>query len=363
MFLSLQAKLMQYFLQKQKELHPAKQPFQLQKLSDTRWACRCGAVHAVCQTYDSLLAMLQEIGYDCDHTKAIEANGLYYQVATFPFIVSLVMFDRIHSCTKSLSDQLQSTQVDLAKAADLVSATKSTLEEYRTDYFWKKIFHYSQSIAELHGIEVLPVQRRQRKLPKHLDGLVLETIGTRPHASCSDDCKKTIYFPVLDAFLSEMSRRYDEKNIGIMRALQACHPLSNNFFSSSALIPLIDAYNLDEEAINVEAGLAKRILEKNESLNSISDVILSLTLLKDAFPELLKCIRILMSIAVNTAHREKSFSALKRIKTYLRSTMNEERLNDFAVLSIERELSSSISLEDVVSKFSSTDQNRRILLS
>ena len=153
-------------------------------------------------------------------TKAIEAKGLYYQVATFPFIVSL------------------------AKAADLVSATKSTLEEYRTDYFWKKTFHYSQSIAELHGIEVLPVQRRQRKLPKHSDGPVLETIDSRPHASCSDDYKKTIYFPVLDAFLSEMSRRFDEKNIGIMRALQACHPLSNNLFSSSALIPLVmEAYN------------------------------------------------------------------------------------------------------------------------
>ena len=35
----------------------------------------------------------------------------------------------------------------------------------------------------------------------------------------------------------------------------------------------------------------------------------------------------------------------------------ENRVNN------ERELSSSVSLEDVVSKFSSTDQNRRILLS
>ena len=70
-----------------------------------------------------------------------------------------------------------------------------------------------------------------------------------------------------------------------------------------------------------------------------------------------------MAIAVNTAHCERSFSALKRIKTYLRSTMNEDRLTGFAVLSIERELSSSISLEYVVFKFSSTNQNRRILLS
>ena len=127
------------FMQKQQELHPDKQPIRLQKLSDTRWACRYGAVNAICRTYDSLLAMLEDIGDSSDHMEAIEAKGLYYQVANFSFIVYLVMFDRILSCTKCLSDQLQSTQVDLAQAADLVLATKSILEEYRTDTFWEKI--------------------------------------------------------------------------------------------------------------------------------------------------------------------------------------------------------------------------------
>ena len=50
------------FMQKQ-ELHPGTLPLQLQKLSDTQWACRHGAVNAICRTYDSLLATLQEISY------------------------------------------------------------------------------------------------------------------------------------------------------------------------------------------------------------------------------------------------------------------------------------------------------------
>ena len=83
------------FMQKQKELYPDKQPLQLQKLSDTRWACRYGAVNAMCRTYNSLLATLEEIGDSSDHAKAIEAKGLYCQVATFAFIILLVMFDRI----------------------------------------------------------------------------------------------------------------------------------------------------------------------------------------------------------------------------------------------------------------------------
>ena len=276
------------FMQKQQELHPDKQPIRLQKLSDTRWACRYGTVNAICRTYDSLLATLEDIGDSSDHMKAIDAKGLYYQVANFSFIVYLVMFERILSCTKCLSDQLQSTQVDLAQATDLVLATKSTLEEYRTDTFWEKIIYaHSQKIAELHSIEIsLPAKTRHRKLPKRYeDVVILETTGSRQSLSCSDDYKTSMYFPILDSFLSEMSRRFDDKNIDIMRAVQARNPLSKNFLSLPALLPLVEAYDLDKDTTDMETKLAKKTLEK-KNIHSISDVFLALVPLKDAFPEL-----------------------------------------------------------------------------
>ena len=58
-----------------------------------------------------------------------------------------------------------------------------------------------------------------------------------------------------------------------------------------------------------------------------------------------------MIIAVNTADCKRSFSALKRIKTYLRSMMCEQRLTDLAILSIEREISGMLSLDEVVDRF------------
>ena len=69
-----------------------------------------------------------------------------------------------------------------------------------------------------------------------------------------------------------------------------------------------------------------------------------------------------MTIAVSTAHCEKSFSALKRIKNYLRFTMGENRLTNLAIISIERELSNALVLDDVVTEFAGLDQNRRIVL-
>lgn len=54
------------FMQKQSAMHSDKQPLQLQKLSDTRWACRYAAVNALCRTYDCILATLEEIGGGSD---------------------------------------------------------------------------------------------------------------------------------------------------------------------------------------------------------------------------------------------------------------------------------------------------------
>ena len=76
----------------------------------------------------------------------------------------------------------------------------------------------------------------------------------------------------------------------------------------------------------------------------------------------MKLLRTGLTIAVNTAQCERAFSTLKRVKSYLQSTMNEQGLSDLAILSIERELSSNVFLDNVVTEFSGVDGNRIILL-
>ena len=72
--------------------------------------------------------------------------------------------------------------------------------------------------------------------------------------------------------------------------------------------------------------------------------------MKDAFPVLRECLLIAMTLG--TATVERSFSSLQRVKTYLRSTMSQQRLDDLAILYIERDLSSWLwlSITDLVLK-------------
>jgi hypothetical protein len=146
-----------------------------------------------------------------------------------------------------------------------------------------------------------------------------------------------------------------------MRAIQACAPRSPHFLESSHLAPLADSYGLDKSTLDMECTLAKQTLNGKE-LDEIIDVLHELSPLRVAFPLLVKLLQIALTIAVSTAHCERSFSALKRIKSYLRSTMTQQRLVDLAILSIEKELSQSLSLDNVVNKFASQDKNRRIML-
>ena len=85
----------------------------------------------------------------------------------------------------------------------------------------------------------------------------------------------------------------------------------------------------------MECTLAKHTLQGKEMLTT-NDVLKELFPLKTAFPNLVKLLQFVLTIIVSTAFCERSYSALRRIKTYLHSTMSEQCLNDMALLSIER---------------------------
>lgn len=324
------------FVQTQSRLHPGKQPRELQRLSDTRWACRYNSLDCICSTFDAILVTLELIGDGSDKSKAIEAVGLYHHIQNFQFITCLIIFTRIMGFTKLLSDQLQSKDLDLASATDLVVSTMDTLREMRSDDKWNHTFKYITDVAALHGIEVEEPRRRSKR-PRYSDDYVSDsTIGHRDPLNTSQSLKVNIYFPVLDHILSEMEHRFSETHLSTMKAVQACNPTSFHFLKFADLKEMASLYGLSDELLSNECLLANRTLA-DKNLESVLDVYSHLLPLQTAFPTLVKLLRIALTLAVSTAQCERSFSALKRIKTYLRTTMSEQRLSDMFLLSIERD--------------------------
>ena len=76
----------------------------------------------------------------------------------------------------------------------------------------------------------------------------------------------------------------------------------------------------------------------------------------DSYPSLAVLIQILATLPVITATNNRSFSAHKYLKTYLRSTTKEVRLNGFALLYVHRDI--GLDFEQVTVEFSR--KNRRL---
>jgi len=64
-------------------------------------------------------------------------------------------------------------------------------------------------------------------------------------------------------------------------------------------------------------------------------------------------LRILLTVPVTVASVECSFSRLELIKTFLRSTISQDRLVGLAILSIENDVVQTLDFADLLSQFAS----------
>jgi hypothetical protein len=78
----------------------------------------------------------------------------------------------------------------------------------------------------------------------------------------------------------------------------------------------------------------------------------------DCYPSTYIAYHILFTMPVTVASAERSFSKLKLLKNYLRSTMSQERLNGLATLCIEKGLLDGIDIETIITDFASRNVTR-----
>jgi hypothetical protein len=81
----------------------------------------------------------------------------------------------------------------------------------------------------------------------------------------------------------------------------------------------------------------------------------------DCYPNISIAYRILFTVPVTVASAERSFSKLKLLKNYLRSTMSQERLNGLATLCIEKKLLDEIDINSIINDFASRNVRRNCL--
>ncbi|KAK9920977.1 hypothetical protein M0R45_029511 [Rubus argutus] len=118
----------------------------------------------------------------------------------------------------------------------------------------------------------------------------------------------------------------------------------------------IDAKDLFMELQILQHMLPSEAYETDKPWTSIK--IMEFTKKMDMFPNVMIAYRILLTIPVTVASAERSFSKLKLLKSYLRTTMTQDRLNGLAILSIERDMLGNVNYEQIIDDFSSKNARR-----
>ena len=79
---------------------------------------------------------------------------------------------------------------------------------------------------------------------------------------------------------------------------------------------------------------------------------------KEVYPNMWIALRIAVTTPVTVASAERSFSKLKLIINYMRSTMSQERLSGLALISINQEVSKRISYDETIDAFAARKSRR-----
>ena len=75
--------------------------------------------------------------------------------------------------------------------------------------------------------------------------------------------------------------------------------------------------------------------------------------------EVITVVKMMLLAPATNAISERPFSALKRLKTYMRATMGDERLNSLMILHIHREKTDKLNLIDVANEFVGENESRK----
>ena len=103
-------------------------------------------------------------------------------------------------------------------------------------------------------------------------------------------------------------------------------------------------------------NIAKR--EEPFTLRDAADLAIECHRKHKLYPNVAKVYRLLPTSPPSVCKNERSFSRLKLLKNYLRSTMSQDRLDALMMLNCERDIVDAIDIQHVVNRWANVRKSR-----
>ena len=339
----------------------------LSKLCVTRWTVRASTYMKVLSNYDQLMT-LWNVCLQGSLDKEVRSRiiGCESQMKKFNFFFDLHLGHRLYSITDNLSKTLQSEKMPAIEGQRISRLTIKTFESMRTDEAAKMFYDSVIKKASKHTFIEAPVLSRKRKRPNyralinyfHVDG---HDYGGEAHNPVSVEYEyRAVYFEALDIITAAIKTRFEQPSFKAFLKLESflLTSIKGDIVDEEDLNFISETYSNDLHlpTLEVETSVLKPILEDVE-VSCFNDIYKNVKEISQTEKKIiLNVIAVCKLLIINPATSctlERSFSSARRLKTWLRSTMNSKRFNSLAILSIHKELTDAIDLVAVGNEFAS----------
>ena len=225
------------------------------------------------------------------------------------------------------------------------------------DLFWEKV----KAMAMERDVDE-PKLPQQRKRPKRY-----EEGASAEFDSSAKDMYRRVYFEALDLIIQAIKDRFNQPGYRVYHCLENLLLKAARGEEFSEELKLASSiYGADINECNLQMQLETLGTSiQEERVLSIFDVWNYLQQLTAAertlLNEVVTVMKLLLVMPATNATSERSFSAMRRVKSYLRSTMGQERLNHLMTLHVHKESTDSLNLVQVANEFVCGNESRQRL--
>ena len=311
----------------------------LQDLCETRWPARAGSLNTFRICFSVVVESLENLSNDGDSKALDRLRG----ICRFNFILPLVVAENLLQQTVPLSNLLQAENFDLIKATEEAEIVIATLQAKRNDDdAWLTLFNKATEMADAVGEE--PSRPRVAGRQQHRNNVMVDSIEQYWRRAC--------FLPLLDHLVQQLTERLIQHKDRFHA--QYLMPTKLQELTREKINIICEAYSFI--SLDLENDLEPEIerwqvkwrgQEASDCPTSIGDTLSETNNI--LYPNIYTILKILLTMPVTSATAERSFSALKRIKSTLRTTMTDERLSSLPLLHVHRDI--DVEVDNVIDTF------------
>lgn len=287
-------------------------------LCETRWTEKHKTIGLFKTHFKKILDQLNSISLGSSNGK--HKGFSLYCAATKPvFIICLFVMAKYSEILGPISVLLQHKQINLLECQNHIRRLISIFHEEREKF--SELYQNAYRFCEDYGIDLsIPrIVGRQSQRANY------------PTTDPEEYYKLSIFLPYIDSIVSSLQIRFSEENTRVFNLFKF-HPSVFKTLNASDRKQISRDMGENGNLENHEMTWFKIVNEDN--CTDMDSIIKAAKFVPDIQKLLLKS----FSLPVTTATVERSFSTLRRVKTWVRSMVSESRLSGLCMLSTHRSM-------------------------